>query len=164
MRGLSLREVAEAVGVSQSFLSMVERGATDLSLTRFSRLTEFYNVAPSELMLEMGTEIEGPTISDVSDTRSPERGEGVTYNIVLNQNPQMIYMRLEPGAATDLRAHRGEDFWLVLDGTPQLHYGGKLLDLVPEQTARFSGTVPHGLSNPSDEPARLVAVCSIPYW
>lgn len=165
MRGLSLKNVAEETGLSPSFLSMVERGQTDLSVTRFSRLTEFYKVAPSELLMEMGDEIEDPEISSLKKFRSLKRGPGIAYRVLQDENPEMIYCELEPHARfSEPWAHRGEDFWLVLDGNPCLDFGGKSFDLSPGQTVRFSSTVPHGLSNPGDTPARLVAICSVPYW
>ena len=44
-RGLTRREVAAAMGVSASFLGMVERGETDMSLARFTRLAGFLGVS-----------------------------------------------------------------------------------------------------------------------
>jgi transcriptional regulator with XRE-family HTH domain len=165
MRALSLKDVAAAVGVSSSFLSMVERGQTDLSVTRFSRLTEFYNVQPSELLMEMNARFDEPAVSELGKFRSVERGAGVEYVILQDENPQMIYTRLEPGSTfNEMRAHRGEDFWLVLEGRARLHYGGRTQDLDAGETARFSSTIPHGFSNPHEGPARLVALCSVPYW
>ena len=164
-RGLSLKEVASEVGVSSSFLSMVERGQTDLSLTRFSRLTEFYKVQPSELLMEMNAQIEAPEVADLAQFRAVERGSGVDYVILQDENPQMIYTRLAPGAAfSEMRAHRGDDFWLVLEGRARLHYGGVTFDIAAGRTARFSSTIPHGFSNPHAESAQLVALCSVPYW
>ena len=164
-RGLSLKEVASEVGVSSSFLSMVERGQTDLSLTRFSRLTEFYKVQPSELLMEMNAQIEAPEIGSLADFRAIPRGPDVEYFVLQEENPQMISTRLAPGARfSDMRAHRGADFWLVVEGRARLHYGGTTFDLEQGQTAQFSATIPHGFSNPFKRPARLVALCSVPYW
>jgi transcriptional regulator with XRE-family HTH domain len=165
MRGLKLKDVADAVGVSSSFLSMVERGQTDIALSRFSRLTEFYDIRPSELLMELGTSHEAPKLGDLDEHRTIPRGPGVEYRLLQVENPQMIHVRLAPGARfNDMRAHRGEDFWLVLEGSPRLHYGEHAYDLEPGGTARFSSTIPHGLSNPGSEPAVLVALCSVPYW
>jgi transcriptional regulator with XRE-family HTH domain len=164
-RGLSLKDVAAGVGVSPSFLSLVERGQTDLSVTRFSRLVEFYDMQPSELLMELNAGFNDPAVSDLSACRSMPRGPGVEYVILQEENPQMIFTTLAAGAAfSDMRAHRGEDFWLMLDGRARLHYGGRTFDLEQGQTARFSSTIPHGFTNPNASPAQLIAVCSVPYW
>lgn len=165
MRGLSLREVAEGVGVSPSFLSMVERGQTDLSVTRFSRLTEFFDVRPSDLLMELNATFRPPELSSLKQFRSIARGPDVEYRVLQDDNPQMIYVRLAPGARfSDFRAHRGTDFWIVIRGTPVLHYGTETYQLTAGDTARFSSTLPHGITNPRGEPAELTAICSVPYW
>lgn len=163
-RELSLADVAEAAGVSRSFLSLLERGETDVSLDRFLRLTLFYGMQPSELLLE-GGEPDEPVVGEIADARSVPRGEGVEYVIVRAEHPQLMWARLAPGARfEDLRAHRGEDLWLVLAGHVELLYGAKRYPLHARQTARFGGLVPHGFANVGDEPADLVALASIPYW
>ena len=165
MRGLSLRDVAHGVGVSPSFLSMVERGQTDLAVTRFSRLTEFFDVPPSDLLMELNATFRPPELSSLSEFRSIARGPDVEYLVLQDENPQMIYVRLAPGARfSDFRAHRGTDFWVVIQGQPVLHYGTETYQLTAGETARFSSTLPHGLTNPHSEPAELTAICSVPYW
>jgi transcriptional regulator with XRE-family HTH domain len=165
MRGLSLQQVADAVGVSASFLSMVERGETDLSLSRFSRLTEFYGVQPSELLLELGNGGDKPEIRHIRSARSIDRGPGVEYRVLREEHPQIVLARLEPGARfADLRAHRGEDFWVVLEGRVTVMYGGATYVVPAGSTVRFSGTLPHGIANSLDGPALLLALCSAPYW
>jgi len=164
-RGLSQREVATAVGVSPSFLSLVERGQTDLSLSRFTRLTEFFNIPPSELIVEFGAPMADPTIRGPKDHRMISRGPGVEYVVLQDSNPQMIYARIESGGRfNDMRAHRGEDFWYVISGKADLSYGGRKITLVAGESARFSSTMPHGFLNPYGEEAVLVALCTIPYW
>jgi transcriptional regulator with XRE-family HTH domain len=164
-RGLSLKQVGEEVGLSASFLSMVERGRTDLSLARFSRLAEIYRVQPSELMLELSSDYDPPEIKRPSAYRRIERGAGVDYRVLQDENPQLVRVVLEPGSRfKDLRAHRGEDLWIVVRGRARLHYGNGSWDIDAGQTARFSATIPHGISNPFDAATELVALCSTPYW
>jgi len=43
MRRLTLREVAESTGLSISFLSDIERGRTQPSITTLQKLTQVYN-------------------------------------------------------------------------------------------------------------------------
>jgi len=165
MKRLSLQDVADEVGLSRSFLSLVERGQTDLSLSRFSRLTEFYGVHPSELLIELGSSFCEPEIDEIADARTIDRGEGVEYRVLRADHPQIVTTRLAPGAKfEDLRAHQGEDFWVVHSGTVTLQYGGKEYELRAGQTVRFSGTLPHGFANTGSVPAELFALCSFPYW
>lgn len=165
MRGLSLSQVAQQVGMSASFIGLVERGQTDVSLSRFSRLTEFYGVQPSELMLELNGQFREPEFGSMHGGKPIDRGEGVDYRVIREEHPQLILAALAPDSRfADMRAHRGEDHWLVLEGSVTLLYGGRSYDLEQAATVRFSGSLPHGFANPNPEPALLLALCSAPYW
>jgi len=165
MHGLSLKAVADAVNVSPSFLSMVERGQTDLSLSRFTRLTEFYKVLPSELLLELDSNYHQPEISHVTDFQAFDRGAGVEYHVLLQSGAHIVHTKLDPGSSfNEMRAHRGSDLWIVVIGRARLHYGRSSFDLSAGQTARFSATVPHGVSNPFDAITELIAIGTVPYW
>jgi transcriptional regulator with XRE-family HTH domain len=163
-RQLSRREVAAGVGVSASFLGMVERGETDVALARFLRLADFFGVSIAEL-LEQDGQVEPPAIERFADADAAERGAGVDYRILRRRDPQLIAVTLEPGARfSDLRSHRGEDVWLVLAGRPTFLYGSRRYPVEEGHVVTFAGSVEHGLANDGEAPARLVAVCSVPYW
>jgi len=164
LRGLTLQEVAESVGMSASFVSMLERGGTDISLARFSRLAYFYGIHPSELMLE-DTIGARPQIEGIDDAPLIERGVGVTYRLIRRDQPQMMHVRFSPHSRfNDLRAHRGEDYCIVVDGAVDLLYGSERFFLTAGRTIRFSGVLPHGFDNPYESPATLIVVASVPYW
>jgi transcriptional regulator with XRE-family HTH domain len=49
-RGHSLAEVAEATGLSASFLSLVENGRSDITISRLVRVVDFYRVRITDLL------------------------------------------------------------------------------------------------------------------
>jgi transcriptional regulator with XRE-family HTH domain len=49
-RGVSLAQVAEATEISRSFLSLLEQGRSDVTISRLVRLAEFYDVEMSDLL------------------------------------------------------------------------------------------------------------------
>lgn len=162
--GFSLQHVADTVGISASFLSMLERGQTDISLNRIARLAAFYGMNLSELLLEGDPQPDADVVP-FSDLRLIERGTGVRYRLIRRDHPQVVHVELDPFSTfSSMTAHRGEDFWMILHGTAVLLYGSKRLDLAAPTTARFSGTIPHGWENPYTEPVELVAVTTVPYW
>jgi transcriptional regulator with XRE-family HTH domain len=161
---LSRRQVGESVGLSVSFLRMVERGETDMSLARFTRLATFYGVSVSELLAE-AEPLVTPDIGVIGAFPRVDRGEGVDYRILRHVPPQIVAVTIAPSARfSDLRAHRGEDIWIVTEGTPVLMYGGKNYPVRSGDVVNISGAVEHGVANPSDLPASLIAICSVPYW
>jgi transcriptional regulator with XRE-family HTH domain len=163
-RGLTRREVATAVGVSASFLGMVERGETDMSLARFTRLTGFLGVSVADLLSDDPSPAP-PDVRAIASSPAIERGEGVDYRIIRREHPQLVAVTLAPGARfADVRSHRGEDIWIVTAGTPTFIYGSELYAVEAGNTVIFPGVVEHGVMNRTDEPASLIAVCSISYW
>jgi transcriptional regulator with XRE-family HTH domain len=165
VRGLSLQEVADGVGVSPSFLSMLERGQTDISLSRVSRLADFYGVYLSELLLDGDVQLLPPIVEAIPAIPTIDRGEGIQYRVIKREHPQMIHVLMAPRSMfSDLRAHQGEDFWIVLRGRPELLYGPHRYPVAAPQTARFSGVVEHGWDNPGPEEAEMVVLASVPYW
>jgi transcriptional regulator with XRE-family HTH domain len=163
-RGLSRREVAAAAGVSTSFLGMVERGETDMSLTRFTRLADFLGASAADLLSDDPTPAP-PDVQAIASAQRVERGEGVDYRIIRHEHPQLVAVTLAPGARfSDVRTHRGEDIWIVTAGTPTFIYGSERYTVGPGHTVSFPGVVEHGLANQTDEPASLIAVCSVSYW
>src|SRR3954452_10483065 len=52
-RGHSLAEVAQATGLSASFLSLVETGRSDITISRLVRVVQFYGVRITDLLDEV---------------------------------------------------------------------------------------------------------------
>jgi transcriptional regulator with XRE-family HTH domain len=164
LQGLSLSALAEETGLSRSFLSLVERGETDMSLDRFRALADFFHVLPSELLVENPNGRE-PVIADYENAASVDRGPGVDYRIVQNENPQIIWVQFKPrGRFLDFRAHPGVDICLVTRGEVELLYGAERHRVAQGQVIRFSATTPHAFANPADKPAELIALGTVPYW
>ena len=65
-RKLSLAEVAEATSMSPSFLSVVENGQSDITVSRLMRLVQWYGVSVSDPWaggVTTWTDTEGPSMS-----------------------------------------------------------------------------------------------------
>jgi transcriptional regulator with XRE-family HTH domain len=163
-RGLTRSQVAAAVDVSTSFLGMVERGETDLALARFTRLTGCLGVSVSDL-LEDDPPPAPPQVYPISGAPAVDRGEGIDYRVIRREHPQLVAVTLAPGAEfADTRSHRGEDIWIVVEGSATFLYGAKRYAAAAGNIVSFPGIVPHGVANESDVPVSLIAVCSVSYW
>jgi transcriptional regulator with XRE-family HTH domain len=163
-RGLSRSQVAAEVGVSTSFLGMVERGDTDPSLARFTRLTGFLGVSVADL-LEDDPPPAPPQVQPISVAPAVDRGEGIDYRVIHREHPQLVAVTLAPGAEfADLRSHRGEDIWIVVEGRATFLYGAGRYTAEAGNIVSFPGIVAHGVANETDAPVSLIAVCSVSYW
>lgn len=163
-RRLTRSKVAAEVGVSTSFLGMVERGETDLSLARFTRLTGFLGISIADL-LEEDPAPKPPRVQAISVAPAVDRGDGVDYRVIHREHPQLIAVTLAPGAAfADMRSHRGEDIWIVVAGRATFMYGAGRYPAEAGNIVSFPGIVAHGVANETELPVSLIAVCSVSYW
>jgi transcriptional regulator with XRE-family HTH domain len=158
----SLAEVSEATEISPSFLSMVEKGGSDLSIGRLLRLTQYYGVdiadmlygndataaedeAEAEQRRRLVSETEGLDIQFLADPPRPLRPSiatmapgGGNLEAVRNIGDAFVYL-LEGELVVD-----------VDDDPPLALRAGDHIYLERERLRRFR--------NESDAPARILSV------
>jgi transcriptional regulator with XRE-family HTH domain len=128
-RGLSLSQLESATSISSSFLSLVESGKSDITISRLLRLADFFDVDLGDLVegsrvdrssLEVIRENDGSAVSS--------NAEGVTVRFLGHSRWQLSPRvgEYEPGGTIDVgegeRAareifHHHELFMFVLAGT-----------------------------------------------
>ena len=165
-RRLTLQQVAAAVELSHSFLSMVERGQADVSMARLHRLAAFYGTPLSELLVE---ELESAQVLVIGphDGQRVERVPGMTLRLlpVARQlGLQLVHVVFEPGGepSTPL-SHDGEDFVWVLAGEVVLAYGADNYLLRKGQAAFYSARVHHSFANAGSRRAEMLSITTPPY-
>ncbi|WP_236795494.1 XRE family transcriptional regulator [Amycolatopsis sp. GM8] len=166
LRKLTIEQVAGEVDLSMSFLSMLERGQADISLSRFSRLADFYKISASELLVEDETGA-GPTIVEPERLQLIDRGEGVTYRLLQSDysGAQAVLVTLEPGASfRDVLAHKGRDFGWVISGELVLLYSDREYVIEARQFVEYDASKPHALRNDGEQRAEMIAFMNSPYW
>jgi transcriptional regulator with XRE-family HTH domain len=140
----SLSDLAQATGLSSSFISLVENGKSDISMRRLVRLMESLDISfidftdanwrsrvinnDQHLYTALSRD-DRPRLTSASgmDVELLIRSEGTNINRFL--------MTIHPGEVADLSSDHGgrqsgECFQLVLKGTVNVHFGnGQRLDL-----------------------------------
>ena len=136
-RGLSLSQLEEATNISSSFLSLVESGKSDITISRLVRLADFFDV-------ELGDLVEGSrtdrrpleVIRDGEGSVVTSRAEGVTARFLGHQRWQLSPRigEYEPGGVFDVaegeRAaremfHHRELFFYIIAGTFEITVHGE---------------------------------------
>ena len=119
-RGLSLAAAAELAGISASFLSLVERGQSDLSLGRFVRLLEVYGASMTDVVPPTVDDATWQVVRAGSEVHFTSHGEHIAaYLLVADATRPLVPMIwvYEPGGAMEvLQANPTDLFSHVLEG------------------------------------------------
>jgi len=163
-KGISLREIAEECGLSISFISLFERGLTNMAVDKLRGLASAYGTTVGELLAPEG---ETPR-RRVEPTERPylETGGVRIENLSLGplrlMEPQLL--TVESGAGSEeAYAHDGEEFLFVMEGCFDVWLDEKEhYELKAGDSLSFASSVPHRWSNPGQEPTRVLWVNSPP--
>jgi len=161
----SLAEVAEATGISASFLSLVENGKSDMTIGRLARLVNYFGVEIESLFptsADRWNPISVVAPGAGSTLKSPAEGIEI-YLLASGPSRQMSPMLLEfqPGASlSDYGYHRGEEFVYVAEGVLEIAFEGKPpVILTAGGSVNYPAEIPHLFRNADAEaPLRIVCV------
>jgi quercetin dioxygenase-like cupin family protein/DNA-binding XRE family transcriptional regulator len=163
-RDMTLAEVADATGLSGSFLSMVEQGKSDISMGRLTRLAALFGAS----VADFATSARDPITTRAGHARSvvsSDEGLRVELFTPVGELVMMPYKtEFSPGGGTiEMASHRGEEFFYVLEGEITLELEG-----IGESTYHagdsvyFHSETPHRFRNSGDQPAHIVGAVSPP--
>lgn len=143
--GLTMVELAERAGLSQPFLSQIERGAAAPSLTTLYALAEVLAVEPSELLPATS----GPTAWDDAPVIRASEGIDQYARVLVSGGESGLIEAYEhtytpSGGEREWFRHPGEDFLYVLEGEVELQRRGAAPVLLGAGTSMvYDGDVPH---------------------
>jgi transcriptional regulator with XRE-family HTH domain len=135
-RGLSLSQLEAATAISSSFLSLVESGKSDITISRLVRLADFFDVDLGELV--EGSRLDRSPLEVIRDGDGSvlaSRAEGVTARFLGHQRWQLSprISEFEPGGVFDVAEgeqaaremfHHRELFFFVITGTFEITVHG----------------------------------------
>jgi quercetin dioxygenase-like cupin family protein len=165
-RSLSLSDVAQATGISPSFLSLIENGKSDISVGRLVRLLSFYEIPLGDVV--PSDPAEERAVMRSGEGRLLPGEEGIRFLLLTSSSKDLMMPMLivfEPGAElAEHGSHAGDEFVYVLDGklVLDLKDGGRRTLFVGD-SAYYDATQPHLFRNGSEtEPLRVICVDAPP--
>lgn len=165
-RGLSLAEVAEGTDISASFLSMVENGQSDITVSRLMRIVHWYGVSIADLLQEPDRAL--VRIVRAGDQRSIDLTSERIRIFMLTPDGQHAMMPVinvySPGGGmAEPAQHEGEEFIHVQRGTVELTIGNEEPILLEAgDSAYYRADVPHFFRNAGDDEAHFIGVTTPP--
>lgn len=165
LRGLSLRALAAAAGVSSSFLSQLENGRTNASVASLRKIAAALGVTPAHLLDASN----GHTRGVLRAADRPTLPLAGAEKFVISQEPLRnleIYSGSFPaGGSTgaDPYSHgNAQEFLIVVAGTVVLELAGERYEMHKDDSIEFLSSVPHRIVNESDAEANVLWINSPP--
>jgi len=164
--GLSQRELAKRVGLTNSTISMIEQNRVSPSVSSLKKIlsgipmsvTEFFTV---DIDAQEKVVYRPEDLVDVG-------GEGISLKLVgaaeRKSNLAFLIETYEPGSDTgiEMMAHEGEEAGTVIEGSVEVTIGGEVYNLTAGDSYTFSTKIPHRFRNRTKKVCRIVSAHTPP--
>lgn len=170
---LSLDQLAQRTSLTKSYLSKLERGISEPSISTVLKLAQAYGIGVPEL-IGAGKDGNGDSVSVVRSTeRQPlrKRSEEMGYRyeamagdrLVKAMDPFIVHPPRVSDTTPSSFPHAGEEFMFVLKGSVSLTVGEREYRLAAGDSAYFDSELPHKLITVGRGKAEvLVVACRAP--
>jgi transcriptional regulator with XRE-family HTH domain len=159
-RGETLRKLASQAGVTESFLSQVERGVASPSIASVQRIARALGTSIAELFAT--DDRAGIVVRATDRRRVVYQGLGAVDEFLTRATDgrlQVIMSTIQPGGGTGDEAYThesDEEVVVVLDGVLDLWVGPEHYRLETGDAVTHSSRVPHRNTNPGPGVARVL--------
>jgi transcriptional regulator with XRE-family HTH domain len=165
-RGMKLKELADATGLSDAFVSRLERGQVSSSVANLIQIAEALDTGVSELFASAADQLR----SDVTVHRHGDEGEGQSipstgYRWQLfaggmpNDDLEVFHLTFPRKNRMDLMvSHPGQEYCYVIGGRIRFHVGAEVFELAAGEGIFLNSELPHRADNIGDDEARILMV------
>jgi transcriptional regulator with XRE-family HTH domain len=167
LRRQTLKEVATAAQISESFLSQLERGRTNATIATLQRLSTALGIEVSDLFT---------TSSGRPRVLRREAREFVAWGrlgskALLTPKPfhslEVVVAHFEPGGSTGDEPYThgdSEELLIVVQGQVHVQLGMEIHEVAAGDSVHYQSSTPHRVSNPGDAAAEVLFVISPPSY
>jgi transcriptional regulator with XRE-family HTH domain len=173
-RKLSLRGLADRLGVSPSLISQVERGLAKPSVSTLYAMARELDVSLDELLFVDAREAPSRTpdavldpvpapVQRAHDRSSIRLASGVVWERLTAESlpyVDFLFVTYEVGGASsperEFQRHGGREWGYILSGTLRITVGFDEYVLGPGDAITLDSTIPHRLANDGPEPVHAV--------
>ena len=168
--GLSLRELADRLGVSPSLISQIERGRANPSVSTLYALVAALDVSLDDLLFDDRRSAQpapdqpsGGPIQRGNDRSGIRLASGVLWErltTVSEPGVEFLHVTYEVGGASSpedaYQRHAGHEWGYVVSGTLKVTIGFREYVLQPGDSVSLESTTPHRLANAGDVPVHAI--------
>jgi len=169
LRRITLRTVADRAGLSESFLSQVERGRANASVGSLKRIAAALGVNVADLFEPNGSPSRPRVLQ--REGRPALTFGTLGRKFMLTPRPlehlQVIVGEFEAGGSTGDEPYThgdSEELLVVLQGIVHLQLGTEVFELRVGDSIDYRSSTPHRLTNPGEIPAEVMWIISPPSY
>jgi len=164
-QGLSLSALAEKIEKTSSYLSQVERGLAEPSITALREISKALKVPIFYFLIEDQKHNAVVRKNDRKVLRFP--GSDLTFELIspdLDHDIEMIEARLKPGASTLDKplSHNGEEVSIVIQGEMEIAIGSEVYKLEKGDSIYYNANLPHKITSIGKEDLVFISAITPP--
>ena len=173
-KGLTLKQLAEKAGCTQSYISQLEKGLTMPSLSMVGKLSAALDIKVVDLFSDVSNWDKNDWLVRRQDRKQIAYPDGKVSSQMLvarvsSKRMEPLVSLIEPGGTSDTAEGMShpvgtEEFVLVLKGEVDFRVDGKDISLQEGDTLYFDGSLPHRWKNNGRETAEVLFVFTPPTW
>jgi transcriptional regulator with XRE-family HTH domain len=165
-RGMKLKQLADATGLSDAFVSRLERGQVSSSVANLIQIAQALDIGVSELFADPPDRLR----SDITVHRHGDDGEdqsipstGYRWRLFAggmpNDDLEVFHLLFPRRNRMDLMvSHPGQEYCYVLSGRIRFHVGAEVFELAAGEGILLNSELPHRADNIGDDEARILMV------
>ena len=161
LRRRTLKEIADAAGVSESFVSQLERGRTNGSVASLQRIATALGIEVSDLFARVLRR----------EAREPIVWGHLGRKSLLTPKPfhslEVIAAQFDPGGSTGEEPYThgdSEELLLVIEGRVHVQLDTEVHELRAGDSVNYRSSTPHRVSNPGGDTAEVLFVITPPSY
>lgn len=167
LRRATLKAVADRAGLSESFLSQVERGRASASVSSLQRIAAALGVSVADLFEPNGTRPRPRVLRRESRPVLALGNLGRKFLLTPRplENLEVFVGELDPGGETAHEQYThgdSEELVVVLSGAVHLELGDDVYELRPGDSIDYRSSAPHRVVNAGDDVAEVMWIITPP--
>ncbi|MCC3144293.1 cupin domain-containing protein [Halanaerobium sp. Z-7514] len=164
-KNMSLNDVAQKINKTSSYLSQVERGLAEPSITALREIARALEVPIFYFLIE--EESNNAVVRKEARRILNFPGSQLTFELLspdLNREMEVIEACMEPGAETSEEPlnHLGEECTIVLAGKMHIIIGDKEYKLKKGDSIYYKASLPHKIKSVGSEELRFISAITPP--
>jgi len=148
--GMNLSQLAEKIGKTSSYLSQIERGLAEPSITALREISRALGVPMFYFLNDTRDHCQVVEKDRRRTLTLPD--SHISYELIspdLNHKMEIVYFNMEPGASTceTPLPHDGEECSLVLKGKMEIQVGDAFYTLEEGDSIYYKASIPHKITS-----------------